>query len=57
MKPLLEKNSERLGIPSSKLSKVLRTDNLDIVMKKEALNEKRLHTGSDKLCTVHDLKK
>ena len=32
-------NSARLGIPFSKLSKVLRTDNLDKVMKKEALNE------------------
>ena len=36
----------------TELSKVLRTDNLDLVMKKEALNENRLHRGSDKPCAV-----
>ena len=41
----------------SKLSKVLRTANLDhvimeIIIKQKVLNGERLHRGSDKTCTV-----
>ena len=54
----LKTNSAGLGlvIPISKLSKVLRTANLDQVMMKEALNENRIYyRGSDKLCTVRGM--
>ena len=44
--------SAGLGIPFSKRSKVLRTANLDQVMKKEELNKNGLHRGSDKSCSV-----